>query len=525
MQSRTLFTTINTQLSIRSFGPLGIGLIMIWVLSPLGSQSCLRIFTTGLQPRTKNQTISYVDTMTNEMFSSVNDNNWFTSSLDPMYVASILSPQSVKNSSMDLWGNVKIPYLSNSNVQNNNEWTLISDPAPEPSSLLGIPLGSLESGNTTLLLESTYIGLDCSAPEYGSKTNVVYVDNLIPNNGVPSGTFWSIDITSNSSSVHTSSGYPPTWIVATDVSFPGVVVGLAFQSAANLEFNQSRLLFQSPSSDSTGNSSNSFISSYCGLKQVYVESNVTCSLNDGTQKCAVKAQRPSQSTHPSSNFTILSLSYVFANFTSRWISATGALHPNTSSTFTEYYLQNTSSSSILNTSSVNENSAYLGKISAADFSQRLGQLLNTYMLGSQISTDVAGVTDIHEDAAEIPKRNTTATLTQLDEIYLCSWPWFAVLILASSVMLVASVLAIWWELQTCIPDILGYCSSLTRDAPYLNLKGGSTLDGMERTRLLKDYQITLGVIDGDKDHHGGVGHIAVVPAEWPKKPARGKLYA
>ena len=57
---------------------------------------------------------------------------------------------------MELWGNVKIPYLPNLDVQDESEWTQIPDPAPETSSLLGIPLGLLEFGNTTLLLESKF---------------------------------------------------------------------------------------------------------------------------------------------------------------------------------------------------------------------------------------------------------------------------------------------------------------------------------------------------------------------------------
>ena len=121
-----------------------------------------------------------------------------------------------------------------------------------------------------------------------------------------------------------------------------------------------------------------------------------------------------------------------------------------------------------------------------------------------------------------PGRNATGSLTQFNEVYMCSWGWFAVLLLASSAMLAASLLAARWDFQTRIPDILGYCSTLTRDAPYLNLKGGNTLDGMERTRMLRHYRITLGVVDAATDE--GVGHIAVAPVGKAKKPIKGKLY-
>ena len=548
MQSRTLLATVNTQISLRQLGPLTVCLLSVWALSPLGSQSCLRIFSTGPMATSSNRTLFYVDTTANEMFAmySVREiSSVFTSILDPVYIASILSPPAVKNSSMDLWGNVKIPYFSSLDNPNSDDWLQLSNVVPEFSSLLGIPLTSMETGNTTLSLESTYLGLDCSAPATGPEANVITLGlGSVPSNG----TFWTINHTRYGSPSLSNPGYLPAWTLASDRWIPGDTFLRSFANATDLKVNQSRLLFQSARSGSgfleetagsdAVNSSDSFVVVVCGLSQIYVESNVTCQINDKAQNCEVTAQRPSQLPHPSSNLTVLSLSITFGNLVSRLIKATNLFSFPNSSSFAEYYLQNTSTSFILTESSdtyEHHMPASLGNVSAVDFSRRLGQLLNTYFLGSQIYNAVAGgeavtgVNSIHFDdtgsiSVDSTGRNTTASLTQTHEVYVCSWPWLAVLILASVTMLTASLLAAWWEYQTRIPDILGYCSTLTRDAPYLNLQGGNTLDGMERTRLLKDYRITLGVVEGSMDDDG-VGHIAVVPAGKAERPVKGQLYA
>lgn len=56
------------------------------------------------------------------------------------------------------------------------------------------------------------------------------------------------------------------------------------------------------------------------------------------------------------------------------------------------------------------------------------------------------------------------------------------------------------------PDILGRCSTLLRDTPYIQeTRAESTLDGYDRTRKLGDFRVKLVDIDYEKD----VGYIAI----------------
>ena len=211
---------------------------------------------------------------------------------------------------MDLWGNVKIPYLPKLNDLNSDRWIQILDPAPEYSSLLGIPLGSMESGNTTLSLESTYIGLDCSNPTNGPEVSLLY-DPEVP---LSNGTFWSVNITA-------CGGLPLAWIVATDIWLPSDSFPEHFANAKNLEVDQSRLLFESGRGGPwdnpdmvSANSSDGFTVVYCNLSQIYVESNVTCNKKTvGAQNCTVTAQHPSQLPHASPNLTTLSSTVQFVD--------------------------------------------------------------------------------------------------------------------------------------------------------------------------------------------------------------------
>lgn len=69
-----------------------------------------------------------------------------------------------------------------------------------------------------------------------------------------------------------------------------------------------------------------------------------------------------------------------------------------------------------------------------------------------------------------------------------------------------------------------YVSSLTRNNPYVNQPpGGCTLDGLDRTRLLKDLRVKMQ--DVAPDHE--VGHIALSDAKGstPDGLASGRLYA
>jgi hypothetical protein len=125
MQSRTVFQALTTQLSFRVFNFTALILIIAWAFSPLGSQASLRIVSTGRHLNSSSSIVTHQDSITNQIFDSVSGVESLVTSLKPAYISSVLGSDSVKNGSMDLQGNVKIPWLVSSGVADVDGWVNI----------------------------------------------------------------------------------------------------------------------------------------------------------------------------------------------------------------------------------------------------------------------------------------------------------------------------------------------------------------------------------------------------------------
>jgi hypothetical protein len=70
--------------------------------------------------------------------------------------------------------------------------------------------------------------------------------------------------------------------------------------------------------------------------------------------------------------------------------------------------------------------------------------------------------------------------------------------------------------------MFGFVTSMTCENPHMQLSEGvSTLDAMERARVLKDVDVFVGDVQSDRD----VGHIALAAGAPLRKLERGRLYA
>lgn len=134
-------------------------------MSPLGGQATLRILDTELRPVIFWQEVQYISTRSHLGFQGADTDNSFSAILMGMYFSSLMSPNTVKNSSLDLWGNVKIPYLISDEV----EWTGVPEQLDPSlySSILGVPLFNIPLGNVIFSMESTYIQLQYTTPQNG----------------------------------------------------------------------------------------------------------------------------------------------------------------------------------------------------------------------------------------------------------------------------------------------------------------------------------------------------------------------
>ncbi|KAK6851896.1 hypothetical protein PG995_012021 [Apiospora arundinis] len=162
------------------------------------------------------------------------------------------------------------------------------------------------------------------------------------------------------------------------------------------------------------------------------------------------------------------------------------------------------------------------------FQIRLAQLLNTlYMTGISPHTMLGIVPaeraryDTSEELIRNTELNTTmvsATVTVEHDVLRCDKGWFVALLVASLILLAATVMGAIFRGLSLGPDIFGSLSLATLDNQCNDIaSGGSALDGIERARLLKRVGIKL----GDVEPSSTVGRIALV-AELNDRPV-GKL--
>jgi hypothetical protein len=118
----------------------------------------------------------------------------------------------------------------------------------------------------------------------------------------------------------------------------------------------------------------------------------------------------------------------------------------------------------------------------------------------------------------------TADVSTTTEVFVCRYLWLAVLLFSAGVLLVTGVTALLlMQPRTLAPDMLRCVGSLTYANPHFPTPPGATsLDAMERTRLLADEEVWI----ADVNEKGHIGEVAFLSARQrkPRRLERGRLY-
>jgi hypothetical protein len=550
MGSRTVGGTIATQFRLYSLSLVAIGLISLWLLSPLGSQAVLRILSTTTKPITSTGNVTYVNTR-QPSFSGYTEfyDSWF-SGFATSFSASLLASPDVKNGSMDLWNNVKIPYFSSlSNIPEDSDgWVQIpqNNNTTIYSSLFGIPISGLPTGNTTLNLESTYLELTCQNITSNITRNGLnfYNPGLMSTKGpfdsaqnISALTPWAIGYL----------GPDVTALLPPELFGSPECLDCLPDNVTSMTFFPGLLLYQ----DFEG--AKNVTSIYCTPSQAYVESTVLCTKETGgSQTCVVTAQRLSTLPHMPTELTYLSFSQIFTGLS--------ALLPNSTQQINhidllQNYIANPDDSTFiqsaqwpaLSTSSSNNESRFLD-LPLNDFGIRLGQVINAFLFGSmQNSTEfLTGSSAIPQNSGPATDdgdlvsaiQNQTASftvptnITSQQEVYVCSFSWLGAYLAAALAIPLAAIAAAILHRLTKARDYLGYVSSVVRESQFAGMpKGGVNMDGLERTRGLRKLRVRLGDVG---DIEGGVeigtgvalivGQLAVGEEGTARRIDRRKLY-
>ncbi|RSL45120.1 hypothetical protein CEP54_014400 [Fusarium duplospermum] len=481
--SRTFGSTVVTLLHHRVSKPLSIVLILVWALSPLGAQSMLRMLESRLEPRVQDSTVIHFDTdaptQQSCMMPSSRDGSAglaaMVSYVKTMFSAVLLSPSTTKLDSMDIWGNVKVPILKSASVS---------------------------VGNKTFHLESSYVDLSCSnITKTATFTQDITFDwqnwNSFP---LENGTWYGF----NTSSTLDRSSAP--WAMALDRFVDDFWSGFGvkshrskqnmycrpalFKNETSIDAGLARLYFQAKlgASDALRPAG---LTAYCDVHQRYVESRVTCQRSDmgGGQNCTVTAQRPSQRPHTPDSISHLSIPWVF-RYVSREIPLTTAPENSAHPGFILQYLDNPS---IGNFTMVQQQGMF-ENVNAHLFSRRLSQVINTYILLSQmflqatgVSAESAGTTDWNIVAP--------AQLTTLIETFSVPPLWIGLCLLSSLMLLICGILSTILTRLSDGPDILGYASTLIRDSRYIDTPHEvGRMEGADVSRKMRNLRIRYGFV-------------------------------
>ncbi|KAK0708420.1 hypothetical protein B0H67DRAFT_590240 [Lasiosphaeris hirsuta] len=507
LASRSLVGALQILWSLRVVNLVGVMLVTLAVISPIGGQASLQMLKIKDVANMTQADVTYLTTL-NGSYSEFESGTYFYEALpgmNSMYAASLTASAPVKNSTMDLWGNVKIPSLSRLAAPADHVgW---QDVAPDPSlekysSLIGIPARGLSPDtNTSYTLETSYFDLDCSKMVNGSTAecgNSTSTNTTKPAFYCFPGSTFSFGIDEM-----LASSYGPTW---------------AYINDTDREFPQRTIRFASTSMPA-------LTVAYCRISTAYVEAAVNCT----GLSCAVSRMRPSLRPHPHPHLVPFEFLYYFNGFFWQLPLATKTQAATRGSQLTEYYINDP----LLPLANTYRLLVPLFNVSPRDMSIRLGQVLNSYYLASLDAWGITGMssgsgtpvsTANAETVVDGTFRNitTASTVSTNRVLYACQWAWWAVFVVACLVMFVVACIGALLNWRTEAPDILGYVSTMTRDSPHVSVpEGGSALDGTDRARLLKELRVQL----QDVRPRDGVGYLAVASLEGPAKlPVADRMY-
>jgi len=108
--STSLICTVTAQLKLRIISLVGLTLIVIWAFSSIGGQASYRQMTIGPRVSTVPVPPTWYPCM--EQYDGSQQTTVFPI-INALFVTLILSPLSTRLSTVDTWGNVKIPLIEN----------------------------------------------------------------------------------------------------------------------------------------------------------------------------------------------------------------------------------------------------------------------------------------------------------------------------------------------------------------------------------------------------------------------------
>ncbi|CAH0025480.1 unnamed protein product [Clonostachys rhizophaga] len=521
MGSQSFAGAIERLLFVRTQVPIGILILVIWAMSPLGGQGGARMINHSYNEYLSYGGVSYVHPSYQVSgYSSQEYEITMHLGVNSLYSSSLLSSPDQKLAPRDLWEMPKIPQRDKSKPR--GEMHEIDKQAlargdSEYYSLIGTKIQGLDfakQSNAVLnfTVETSYIELDCLC-QYPDFNLSVWMDH--PQGDPMYATFGKLRNSGNDTSVDIqfSGGLNWRWQRASWEDTNIYVPHLAWLSSRNED---------EPAPLSRAKDSQIMFN--CSIDTVTLETEILCDLNSTNPTCSAERQRLVDIADLKLDLLMRTMKSVGAmwNLISWWKTADGGFN-NRASSPTEVYIAGGSSPY-----GTDEMLRWL-TWDERQVSRRMTTAFNTFhmaTLNPMNHTEMAFRKDPGPQkylplSPSTPTfyNETVGTVTTTVEVYRTDKAWTALHLGTSFVLLILAGLGLALRLLIKGPDVIGYASSMTRDNTYIPLlqDSGSVLHGPTRARLLKDLRVQL----ADVRPESNAGYIAfrAVPSNLQKGAA------
>lgn len=505
LAASTSFTsTIVSQFQLRSYSVLGVILVLLWALSPIGGQASIRQMTIGTDRATTLATFNYL-ALSGELAGFLNTSRKsMFAIIDTMFISSLTASTASRSSPQDIWGNIKIPlveYYETRERPDGEGWFDSTDGELESyASTIGIPISGFNStgfAKYSTRVQTSYLQAVCSMStwdisEIGKFSQPTNYKNYT---GSGAAIYYDDDMQANRTRTDPQSREP-----------------FVFQYRT-LQWGENNHQVN------------------CSLKNSYVEAEVIC---PQSTSCAATRVRRSQWEAPPSSWTFLDL--FFANYELLFGGLINSVDGKLGwPTLLDRYISDPAQ--VVKTTDVNLFTVNL--TTEENYSKRMSQLLNAYFICLNgmptIPEGINNITAYHVDqnGTFIPPRDFSrngsfnyyqmigdvsetrgrawainGTQTTSREVIIAHIPWVITLCVISIVLILASLVSPLVRIFFIRgPEVLMNVSSLaTRNNPYISLpEGGSHLGASARARLLKKVEVRF----GDVERPSNVGKLAI----------------
>lgn len=498
----------------------GIALLLLWLLSPLGSQAVLQISVLVDDKVPSNHTFSYLNVSNwDNIPGASSDGQLMLIAPNALLNAVLISPSDSKDKSQDLWAHVKIPFLSSlpANSTDPDGWRQVANiSADDYSSLVGIPIGFLPTSTdqfTTVPLQSWYWNLDCDRWDNSTAYSTLsrnYSSNSTQGGRSQNFVWPALSIFYNDTTIAGNRTLGNRATSGCKVSVPSNKT-VIYCPELGVRTIGIRLLGLDPTY------------STCRITTEYVETEISCS----GRTCSASRMRKSQEVHPPPEWTALDVftgssvpgytvpSLWFNSFANAIAGRQGG--SGGSNALTGYIADPEAPFE----GNGGNSKASIYSVSDALVTSRLAQVLNSYWIATVGRQLVMSTDSRFNDSANstsfafvsggrVPTTNmtgtTSGTIGSVQQKLHCNTAWLFAFTAVTVIALLVSVAGYVLVVLAQGPRLDMNISTILRDSWYSHpLQGGSYLDDSERSRLLRDLTVRIGDVAPDQN----VGYIAV----------------